>query len=138
MTHDPRIDRSDPVQAAAEDRYNATTERNTTMTTYTFTLTGTFEADTRDEALADFEDWLRMRGVAQHAAVTTDEDGEADAIWQSLSPAAKASWVAAMQPQPEAEPLTACPECDEVAVTTTAGPLPVCLACDWTGWKDES
>lgn len=32
------------------------------------------------------------------------------------------------------EALTECPECCEVAVTHTAGPLPVCLSCDWTGW----
>jgi hypothetical protein len=34
-------------------------------------------------------------------------------------------------------PLTECPECGETAVTTTQGPLPVCLACDWTGWAPD-
>ena len=30
-----------------------------------------------------------------------------------------------------------CPECGERGVTRDAGPLPVCRACDWTGWAVE-
>lgn len=60
---------------------------------------------------------------------------EPDDIWNALSPAAKADWVRAMQPEPPVtDGLTACPECAEVAVTRTAGPLGVCLNCDWTDW----
>lgn len=29
-----------------------------------------------------------------------------------------------------------CPECGDMAVIHTAGPLPVCRSCDWTGWPD--
>jgi hypothetical protein len=28
-----------------------------------------------------------------------------------------------------------CPECDAIAVTIAPGSLPVCQACDWTGWE---
>jgi hypothetical protein len=38
--------------------------------------------------------------------------------------------------EPEDE-FTPCPECEEVAVTHTAGPLPVCTKCDWTGWGKD-
>ena len=30
-----------------------------------------------------------------------------------------------------------CPECERSTLTRTAGPLPVCAACDWTGWPDD-
>lgn len=31
-----------------------------------------------------------------------------------------------------------CPECGALAVSRTSpGDLPVCVACDWTGWPDD-
>jgi hypothetical protein len=106
------------------------------MTTYTITLTGVFEAEDLAEAYDDFREWAAMPGCVEAGGVVTVTT-EADEVWARLSPAAKAEWLRAMMPEPEPE-LTACPECSEVAVTTTAGVLPVCLACDWTGWPEPA
>jgi hypothetical protein len=38
---------------------------------------------------------------------------------------------------PNPNVLAKCPECGALAVTSTAGPLPVCRSCDWTGWERD-
>ena len=43
------------------------------MSTWTVTITGVFEAATREEALAEFADWLAMPGCIEDGAEVTEE-----------------------------------------------------------------
>lgn len=101
-----------------------TTPEEQTMNQYTFTLVGTFEADTEAEARVELADWLTMPGVSDHATVVvlTGKDlcrTRSHHNWDREAPAMFA-------PEAEAyfasltEPLTS--TCLDCGLTRTDGP----------------
>ena len=62
------------------------------MTTFTFTISATFEADSHDDAWDEWTAWLSSPSNLENGtAILNGPDAESDAIWLGLSPAAKRS-----------------------------------------------